>query len=97
LNLHSIGRPLEDARERVSPDGTAEGATAPESLRQKDRAFRTLWKAPVVGFAMADHRRGNPPRLRRRRGKLSGSRDRGGIGTIRLLVRSDRYVREPAR
>ena len=36
-----------DARERVSLAGTAEGATAPESLRQKDRAVRTLWKADV--------------------------------------------------
>jgi hypothetical protein len=36
-----------DARERASgfTPGAAEGATAPESLRQKDRADRTLWKA----------------------------------------------------
>ena len=52
-----------DAREsvaRLEPDA-AEGATAPESLRQKDRADRTLWKASAVAEAMAGHRRGNPP------------------------------------
>jgi hypothetical protein len=36
----------------------AEGATAPESLRQKDRADRTFWKEP--GFALGH---GGPPKV----------------------------------
>ena len=50
-----------DARERVwSGDmlgEAAEGATAPESLRQKDRAFRTLWKVSAVAQGY-----GGPPK-----------------------------------
>jgi hypothetical protein len=50
-------------RESVAPVRTgaaAEGATAPESLRPKDRRPTTLWKASSVAKAMEDHRRGKP-------------------------------------
>jgi hypothetical protein len=53
-NLLNVGRCM---RERsVIPD--AEGATAPETLRQKDRAQTALWKA-AAGLSAA-HRRGRP-------------------------------------
>ena len=54
------------ARERAAGEpAAAEGATAPESLRQKDRAGKTLWKASAAAQAAAGHRRGNRRRPRR--------------------------------
>jgi hypothetical protein len=50
----------------------AEGATAPETLRQKDRAQTALWKAAA---ALAAHRWGRPGR---RPVKSLRFRDRGG-------------------
>src|SRR5690348_9985529 len=64
------------ARERVAL-ATAEGATAPESLRQKDRArIDTLESVRLGSAAEADHRRGNLPFLVA--GKALRSSDRGG-------------------
>ena len=85
------------ARESVAETGTAEGATAPESLRQKDRAVKdTLESGCRRRCRATSHRRGKPARSAGRR-KLSGPGDRGGIGTIRPLVRDrDRYVPELA-
>src|SRR3954463_3470367 len=58
----------------------AEGATAPESLRQEGpRARETLWKAPATALATEGHRRGNLPGLiQANAGKALRSSDRGG-------------------
>ena len=51
----------------------AEGATAPESLRQKDRGGeRTLWKAPSCAKGSEGHRWGKPPKPLGEEAKLSG-------------------------
>src|SRR3546814_20496651 len=57
--------PCGRVRPSVLADGGAEGATAPETLRQMDRRGRTLWKAGG-GIASAPHRRGKRRRRRRR-------------------------------
>ena len=57
-------------RERPASAG-AEGATAPETLRQKDRVQTALWKAAA---ALAAHRWGRPLF----RAKSLRFRDRGG-------------------
>ncbi len=61
----------------------AEGATAPETLRQKDRAQTALWKAAAAGRRLTE---GVDPV---RRVKSLRSRDRGGEGrekAVRLKV-----------
>ena len=81
--LFGHGRRVHRSREASAPIAgedsdrsirVAEGATAPESLRQKDRNEGwTLWKASSCAKALEDHRWGKPSEaLGRRRAKLSG-------------------------
>jgi hypothetical protein len=49
-----VRRTLRERPAEPRGDAGAEGATAPETLRQKDRGGMTLWKAA------ARHRRGSP-------------------------------------
>ena len=54
----------------------AEGATATETFRQKDRSFEELWK---VG--QHPHRRGNPDQALMAPANLSGFPTEGAIGS----------------
>ena len=57
---------LSASPEEIGPWPGAEGATAPETLRQKDCRGRALWKAGAALFALwRSHRRGKPARCAR--------------------------------
>jgi hypothetical protein len=77
-----LGRPRDDAGEiatkAVSLHCGADGATAPETLRQKDRIVRTIWREAARLHAIVTSTEGDNPLRNPRRVKLSGNRDRWG-------------------
>jgi aminomethyltransferase len=84
------------AGETLNPVQGAEGATAPESLRQKDRARLDTLESARRRQGLAGHRRGNPPDSRIASGttaaKALRSSDRGGeCGEEGAIVRRNRH------
>jgi hypothetical protein len=56
----------------------ADGATAPETLRQKDCIVRTIWREATRFQAIVTSTEGDSPLRDPQRIKLSGNRDRWG-------------------
>ncbi len=56
------GRTIDLPRERPATSSGAEGATAPETLRQKDRAKDDSLESGAAASLRRSHRRGNPAR-----------------------------------
>jgi hypothetical protein len=77
-----LGRPRDDAGEIAAKAFSlrcgADGATAPETLRQKDRFVRTIWREAARFQAIVTPTEGDSPLRDPQRIKLSGNRDRWG-------------------